>query len=220
MIEHGGRGAYDCNDRRYRLGFGIGTLVEAFATEVAPDAVLAGFVAQLAQETGEGTYLAARRGVELVLLTSSLGWHAVQPATSVTGILPDPHARASGKVAFAFTPSATRTEFIRAHQPLRACTASTITDPDELEREFEQIRGQGYALSREEVAEGVSTMAAPIDEGVSPYVFALSAPKARFETNFDEYLKSLLRIATDASMTHVKENAGLDTPELPQEGDR
>jgi DNA-binding IclR family transcriptional regulator len=68
-----------------------------------------------------------------------------------------------------------------------------------LEREFEHIRKQGYAVSREEQEAGVCTMAAPIDRGISPVVLALSAPTERFNANFDEYLAALLDVADQAS---------------------
>jgi IclR family acetate operon transcriptional repressor len=57
----------------------------------------------------------------------------------------------------------------------------------------------GYGLSREEQEAGVSTMAAPIDRGASPFVLALSAPTDRFEANFDAYLAALLEVAQLAS---------------------
>jgi DNA-binding IclR family transcriptional regulator len=186
------------SDRRYRLGLRVGTLAEGFARQLVPDESLAPYVRLLAEKTGEMTYLTVRRGVEVVLLTSSAARHTIQARAPVLGLLDDIHTRSSGKVSLAYAPPVVLAEYFDTHV-LRRLNKNTITDRRALEREFEQIRRQGYAISREEQEVGVCTMAAPIDKGASPFVLALSAPTDRFDANFDDYLAALLEVTELAS---------------------
>jgi IclR family acetate operon transcriptional repressor len=186
------------SDRRYRLGLRIGTLAEGFARQLTPDESLTPYVRLLAGKTSETTYLTVRRGLEVILLTFSVARHTIQARAPVLGLLDDIHARSSGKVSLAFAPAEALEEYFETRQ-FRRMTPSTITSRAALEREFEHIRKQGYAVSREEQEAGVCTMAAPIDRGISPFVLALSAPTERFNANFDEYLAALLDVADQAS---------------------
>jgi DNA-binding IclR family transcriptional regulator len=186
------------SDRRYRLGLRVGTLAEGFARQLVPDESLAPYVRLLAEKTSEMTYLTVRHGVEVVLLTFSVARHTIQARAPVLGLLDDIHARSSGKVSLAYAPPDVLAEYFDTHV-LRRLNENTITDRKALEREFEQIRRQGYAISREEQEYGVCTMAAPIDRGTSPFVLALSAPTDRFDANLDDYLGALLEVSEVAS---------------------
>jgi DNA-binding IclR family transcriptional regulator len=180
-------------DRRYRLGLRVGTLAEGFARHLAPDPRLVAAVDELAELTGELAYLTVRRGDDVVLLTAAASTHAVRTAMPALGRLPDPHARATGKVALAYAPPEVLAAFLRG--PLRRCTEHTITDPAELERELEEVRRRGYATNVEELSAGACAMATPLDEGASPFALALSAPRDRYEEHFDRYLDALRRTA-------------------------
>jgi IclR family transcriptional regulator, acetate operon repressor len=185
-------------DRRHRLGLRVGTLVEGFARQLAPDESLTPYVRLLAERTGEGSYLTVRRGTDVILLTAAAARHVVQAAAPVLGRLDDLHARASGKVSLAWARPETLAEYLRTTR-LTPCTPNTITDPEALASELERIRAQGYAVSDEERELGVCTMAAPIDAGASPFVLAFSAPRARFHANFARYREMLLEVAAAAS---------------------
>lgn len=185
-------------DRRYRLGMRIGTLAESFSRQLAPDDEIVGLVRKLAEETGEAAYVVTRRGLELVLLAATQGAHAVSIKLPPLGLLPDAHARASGKVALAFAPPEIRKEYVRTHN-LDRLTPHTKIDPDELDREFELVRQRGYALNLEELAPDLCAIAAPVDGGASPFVLSLSAPRERFDKNFDAFKDTLLSVARGAS---------------------
>jgi DNA-binding IclR family transcriptional regulator len=186
------------SDRRYRLGLRVSTLAEGFARQLAPDESLTPYVRLLADRTSETTYLTVRRGVDVIMLTFSVARHTIQARAPVVGLIHDIHARSSGKVSLAFAPPAVLEEYFESHE-LRPLTPATIIDRASLERELERIRETGYSVSREESEAGVSTMAAPIDRGASPFVLALSAPTERFDANLDAYLAALLEVAEMAS---------------------
>src|SRR5262249_34264601 len=153
------------------------------------------------------TYLTVRRGYEVILIGFAAARHTIQARTPVLGLLDDIHTRSSGKVSLAFAPPEALAEYFETHE-LRRLSPATITDRAQFERELERIREAGYAVSREEQEIGVSTMAAPIDGGASPFVIALSAPTERFDADFDAYLAALLEVAqlASSSLTAAAEN--------------
>jgi IclR family transcriptional regulator, acetate operon repressor len=89
---------------------------------------------------------------------------------------------------------ATREAYLAKH-PLRARTGRTITDLDELKREFERIRLQGYSIDREEFHVGLQCLAVPVEGLGGRFVLGISVPKQRFEANFERYLAALLKVA-------------------------
>lgn len=74
------------------------------------------------------------------------------------------HASAIGKLLWAHLPTRARRQLMAAVQR-PALTEATITDAEALEREFRQIRGQGYALNRAENTDGLIGLAVPVRLG-------------------------------------------------------
>ena len=187
-------------DGRHRLGLRVGTLSEAFTRQLVPDESVAPYVRRLAERTGETAFLTVRRGVQVILLAywTSTSSHELQAGLPTLGLLEGIHARASGRVSLAWAPAEVREEFFAGGR-LRRFTRATLTARSAFEAELVGIRQRGYAVCREELAVGVSTMAAPIDAGVSPFVLSLAAPTQRFDEHFDAYLAALLEVANVAS---------------------
>ena len=93
------------------------------------------------------------------------------------------HCTASGKTFMAtLSPRARRimVESIR----LEACTPNTITDPERLLAELDQIASQGYALDREEFMEGMVAIAVPVRDHDNRFMAALAfhGPTVRLST--------------------------------------
>lgn len=184
--------------RRYRLGMGIGTLVEQFRRQLDPPEHLMPHVRAISAATGETSFLAGWRDGEIVILGTTSGSHPVAVTPVSLGMFGSAHARASGKALLAFASSDVRSEYL-TRQPLVPFTPNTLVDPEAFEQELERVRSDGYAVDREEFAVGVSCIAVPLDEGASPYVFAMSAPTERFGERFDEYRGIIIEAATAAS---------------------
>ena len=51
---------------------------------------------------------------------------------------------------------------------------NTITNPDELRKELEKVRQQGFAVSTEELTEGTRSIAAPIRDYTGKVVCAIT----------------------------------------------
>jgi IclR family transcriptional regulator, acetate operon repressor len=184
-------------DRRYRISIGVGAIVEGFERHVVPDDFLP-LARALAQRTGETAYVAGREGPQLVLLCSVPGHHQVSVANSPVGAIQHGHARASAKLLLALAPEDARERYLAAN-PLTRMTPHTITSRGKLLEEFERIRAAGWSRDLEEFHEGVCCFAAPLAGGAAPYAIALSAPKPRFEANYDEYLEAVRTTAGEAS---------------------
>jgi IclR family acetate operon transcriptional repressor len=194
-----GSGMLTRNDRnRYLLGRRVGTLAEAFARQLAPAEHLAPAVRLLAQETGETAYASGWFLGDIAVLTVSRGTHAVQAAEVPRGYVGNAHARASGKLLLAFAPDAVRNAYLEVHPPTPV-TPKTIVGRAELDREFAVIRHQRYALDNEEFATGLCCVAVPFDDGFSPFVLGLSAPRERFVAHQDSYLATMRRIVASGS---------------------
>ena len=86
---------------------------------------------------------------------------SVDIAPPVGSIRPS-YCAASGKCLLAFSPEYVQ-RFVGCK--LQKFTEYTITDWDELLRELEKVRQQGYAVEREEVELGMTCVAAPIFSG-------------------------------------------------------
>jgi DNA-binding IclR family transcriptional regulator len=90
------------------------------------------------------------------------------------------HATAAGKVTLAFlSPDALQRYLLTG--TLQAITARTITDPDALRAEIDQVKAQGYATDQEELVEGMIAVAVPVLDSRNNFCATLSfhAPTQR-----------------------------------------
>jgi len=154
-------------------------------------------VDQLAADTEELVTIATpERGYAIVLYRSK-GENAVEIDTHVGSQL-TLHNSALGKAILSHLPS-DRVERIVEKRGLPSKTSNTITDTDELERELESIREQGYAADDEENWRGLRCIAAPIltDDGTVKGSISLSAPKNRLEPDAarDDYIEEVKNVA-------------------------
>jgi IclR family acetate operon transcriptional repressor len=179
---------------RYLLGVRVGTLVEGFGRQLSPSEHLGPMVRALSQDTGETAYAAGWRSGEIATLAISPGSKPVLAAEAPQGYIGDAHARASGKLLLAQASDPVRDAYLDTH-PLTRLTPNTITNRRALEKELARVREDGYALDLEEFAPGLCCMAVPLDEGHSPFVLSIGAPRERFEHERDRYLEIMKRAA-------------------------
>ncbi|MFC1798269.1 IclR family transcriptional regulator [Thermodesulfobacteriota bacterium] len=103
------------------------------------------------------------------------------------------HAGASGKVLLAYSDESLFEKLI-AKAPLSRYGENTITNPDDLRKEFVEIQKKGFALSRSEHAIGVAACASPVfyKNGKLAGAIAINGPVERFEKLDMDYLISKL----------------------------
>lgn len=179
---------------RYVLGLAAVSIAEGFSRQLAPPEHLARRVRAIVAATGETAHAGGWVDGEIVALATARGESPVGAAQVPQGYSGYAHARAAGKLLLAMVDSATREAYLAKH-PLHARTSRTITDIDELNREFERIRAQGYSIDHEEFHEGLQCLAVPVEGLGGRFVLGISVPKQRFDANFDRYLAALQNLA-------------------------
>ena len=103
-----------------------------------------------------------------------------------------------GKAILPFRPDEELNSFLES-VPLRAMTPNTITSKEELIRELETIRKQGFAVDREELSIGLRCVASPVFDYTNypSYSVSIAGPSSRMTkekiTAIKEELKRVCR---------------------------
>jgi DNA-binding IclR family transcriptional regulator len=142
-----------------------------------------------ALEKGEVMYLAKKESSQTIRMISYVGKRAPL------------HCTALGKVLLAYLPEEERRKILDGKQ-LPRLTERTITDKEELEKNLEQIKKQGFALDNEENEKDVCCMAVPIRnyQGAVIAALSISRPSFRMYKNKQKDLeKALIEISEKIS---------------------
>jgi DNA-binding IclR family transcriptional regulator len=179
---------------RYVLGFAALSIAEGFRRQLAPPEHLARRVRTIVAATGETAYAGGWVDGEIVALATARGETPVGAAQVPQGYSGHAHARAAGKLLLALVEPAVREAYLAKHS-LEARTSKTITDREELLKDFELIRSRGYAIDNEEFHEGLQCLAVPVEGLGGRFALGISVPKQRFDIHFDKNLAALLNAA-------------------------
>ncbi len=123
----------------------------------------------LAREVGDDVYLGMRVGRRVIYADRVLGNQRI----SLDIRLGEPlmlHCTATGKLFAAFD-EALAAQVLAGKLP--RLTASTLTDPRKLQKEFARIREAGHSRSDQEAMDGVVGYAVPIRDGTGSVVAAV-----------------------------------------------
>ncbi|MCG0277302.1 MAG: IclR family transcriptional regulator [Thermanaeromonas sp.] len=160
------------NQGRYRLGLKIFEIGHRALYSLDIRAVARPFLRQLVEEFNETANLAVLDGTEVVYIDQVESKNMIKmmarPGTRVPA-----YCTGAGKVLLAGLP-AFQLERVLSTLNLRPYTAASITSVEQLKKELEQVRRQGYAIDRGELEEGVRCVAAPIINHEQRVVAALS----------------------------------------------
>lgn len=160
---------------RYRLGLRLVQLGNAVLSRLDVRELGRPSLELLVEATGETATLSLAGEGDAVTVDFVRSPATVQSVAQI-GRPSVGHATAAGKVALAFG----RTPF--PAPPLRAYTPRTITHLDELEREIELVREQGWAQAIGEREGDLNAVAAPVlgAAGDLAAVLGVQGPAARF----------------------------------------
>lgn len=120
--------------------------------------------------TGETVNLSVVYAGERVCIEKLDSPHGLRQITQV-GERSPLYAGAAAKVFLAHLPEA---EVLAVLGRLEPITPATITDPDLLRRELEQVRSQGYAVSVGERSPGITSVSAPVWDHTAAVTASLS----------------------------------------------
>lgn len=154
-------------------------------------------IEELAEKTGEGVWIVVEEHGRAVPLAKAMGEKGITTHTTI-GSREHLNHLASGKLMLAYMSDERVEEIIDKHG-LPKQTPYTITDPDELRDELEDIREEGVAFNNREAAKGVRSIAAPVLTGERIVgAVCVSGPANRMtEERCDQEIEPLLLKATN-----------------------
>jgi IclR family KDG regulon transcriptional repressor len=159
--------------QKYRLGIQLATLGSRVVNRMDLRSEALPYMEKLVEQWDEACDLSIFDQGYVFYVEVLQDNHALQISASVGQTLPA-HCTASGKVFLAHLPPNELEKYLS--QPLVSYTENTISSPDGLRKQLEEIRERGYAFDHEELEEGISSVAAPIRNRKGLVVAVLSMP--------------------------------------------
>jgi DNA-binding IclR family transcriptional regulator len=151
-LERPARGRYRIGTRLWQLG-ALAPVARDLRAAALPS------LQDLAAVTGQVVHLVVLEGDEALFVERLAGRTDVPVRSRVGGTLPL-HASGPGKVLLAHGPPRLLQAVLDGGLP--RCASGTITDPVRLRRALADVRATGYCLSRDEMTDGASSVAAPV----------------------------------------------------------
>ena len=175
-------------NENYRLGVRCLELGQTFIHQRGMLKQAKPILQELAEKTGETSYVSIMRENEVVYLDSVESETTVR-VVSRLGLHMPIHATAAGKALVAFESEEDLRK--RFGEDLKGYTGKTFRTIDELLRDLEVVRERGYATDLEEFEEGLRCVASPIRDYTRKVIGALSVsgpahrmPDEKIQTTF------------------------------------
>jgi len=190
--------------KRYRIGRPLFALAASALDEMEMVSMATPVLDDLARDTGESSHFAARMSDAVVVMARTPGPGAFQLADRV-GVVRPAYCTALGKVILAALRPDQLDRYIERIE-LKSMTAKTITDPQRLRREIEEVRRAGIAFDDGEFDNEVRCAAMPVRDFSGQVVGAIgiSGPVWRLSI---QALQSHARILGEAAR-HLSEAFG------------
>lgn len=160
-LEHMGYVVYDAKERVYRLGPRIPALARSYEATNPLLGVVKPFLESIFSRLRQSVAFHRAHGNTLMCiyrLSPKADNHDQTPMWQDRSF----HCGARGRVMLAFGDRALREQYFSRAEPYPMLTPHTITDPAELERAVELVKGQGYAITSQERIMGGFGIAAPV----------------------------------------------------------
>ena len=167
----------------YRLGIRLLELGNLVKARISVREHALPLMRQLHAATGEAVNLSVRRDNEIVYVERTSSGRAMMRVVNIVGARAPLHITAVGKL-FLLEDGPEGLRAYAERSRLAAYTKNTLTSVAALEKEFDRIRRQGYALDNEEAELGVRCIGAAVrdDTGTLVAGLSISAPAERMKT--------------------------------------
>lgn len=172
----------------YTLGPKILSLANVVKNKLNLTKIALPLMEQFTKTTDMPSKLGIYRNEELVVICTVNDTKEMSITTPIGRKFPI-HAGAASKTLLAYLPQEEVDRILAAG--LKKYTQYTITDPDDMRKELETIRHQGFAEDKGEYIEGVRALACPVMDYLERVVAALSVPYLATNTN-DKHCKEWL----------------------------
>ena len=215
LAEHGLLDPVD-GDSRYRLGARLIRMALLGKTDDDVGRSAASVLKQMACKTGESAFLARFRDTSIDLI------HVEVPANGTHGFVHPGygsrpiHACSCAKAIAAYASGEVRERLMS--DVAKRYTDATITKREDILNELELTRKRGYALCREEIDEGIVSIAVPVDIQPAGVMFSLGVvgPMRRMKKSKLEELAASLKLASvrvGEAIQHFEGNASKSAAE-------
>jgi DNA-binding IclR family transcriptional regulator len=188
-----GRGWVHTDDTgsRFRLGMRALRVGAAYLDGDDTVGLIGGVLDELSRRFGEAVHLGRLDGDQVVYLAKRDSVHRLRLYSAIGRRLPA-HATALGKALLAEHPDADADRMVS--WPLARLTPHTVTDRRRFHAALADVRASGYAVDREENAEGINCLAMAVPLAV-PAVDAvsISVPATRLGTELEASIVAGLR---------------------------
>ncbi len=193
----------------YRLGLKPLQLGKAFQKHCGLTSRSREITRQLVADCNETVSIGVFRGGKVIYIDVEETTKSVRVVSRLGAVLPA-HCTSIGKVMLAFRSQEEIVEFLK-ESPLKPYTRRTLTDPQSLMHQFDQIRRQGYATDNEEYEDSVKCVAVPIRNYTQQVVagMSLSGPAHRLPDH--RLREELIPLIVDAGR-ELSRRLGYDRP--------
>ena len=182
-LKHRGYVEQDPKSQKYRLGLKLLELgmAKLHQMDLVKEAIP--YLKELVKLCNETVHLGVLEGGEVLYLAKEESSQTIR-MISYVGKRAPLYCTALGKILLAYMSEEER-EKILQNREFPRLTENTITDKEELEKELNRIKKQGFALDREENEKDVRCMAAPIRNYQEKVIAAISISSPIFRINKD-----------------------------------
>lgn len=160
----------DPDTERYKLGMKMIYLGMKVLDSLDFRKVAMPYMRELVEISRETVQLAVLDGGEVLVVERD---HSPEAITVNLGLRSQVHCTAEGKVLLAALPVESITSILQ-QKGMPQNTVNTITDLNQMLSHLEKVRQQGFAISAEELVEGVRSIAAPVYNHTGQVIAALS----------------------------------------------
>ena len=185
-----------CHEQKYFLTLVPFQVTSKVLRRMQLNTVATPVVYDLWEKTGESTYLAVRQNDMATYIQHLDSIQPVRVAGMLGGQYPL-HCSAPGKVLLAYSTQEYIDEFLE--KPLAKQTGNTIVHAENLMKELELIRVQGYAVDREEFSRGIACVAAPVFDYSGKVLGAVGCSGFVPEGKTEEVIQRLKPHVTEAA---------------------
>ena len=191
-LKHWGYVEQESNNQKYQLGLKLLELGMAKLHQIDLVKEAHPFLKELVNKCNETVHLGVLEEEEVLYLAKEESSQIIRMCSYVGKRAPV-HCTALGKVLLAYLPEGEKRKILGKRE-LPRLTEKTITDKEELEKELNKVKKQGFALDRGENEKDVQCIAAPIRnfQGKIIAAISISGPAYRVDIDKQNYLKEAL----------------------------
>ena len=164
---------HDVDERGYAVGHRVTTVARGMRRQIAPPDGVERVVNDCHHQAAAASYYAYLRQGEMVVAHVSDCERHPRIEVLEVGFAEADHATAFGKLMLAFLDADAQEDRL-LRSALQPITPKTVTDPQILRRQLQQVRARGLAIEIDEFQPRLSCMAAPVTDAVGRFVGAVA----------------------------------------------